>query len=126
MTKQCIKLKLTSWLSKVSNVFSSPEPVPQGPTKLDLAMAKLAEQSNKLAELTEEWKAMSERHQRERDNTLTIQDLLDEEARLGNELIALRAKIRQRRLPEAPSCFGLDDCSTQALSTCAHRMDCGS
>lgn len=123
---QCIRRKLISWRTRANSVFSLQEPVPQGPSPLQIALAKLAEQSSELGRLADKWKAMDEQHKREREDALTIQDLLDDEARLSNELLAVRTMIRQRRLPQAPSCFGLDDCSTQALSTCPYRMDCGS
>lgn len=64
----------------------------------------------------------------------TIQELLDKEAKLSNqgkgdtvERQQLLTAIRVMR-PEQyrPVCFGEDDCSTNMLSRCAWRMDCGS
>lgn len=63
-----------------------------------------------------------------------MQDLLNKEARLSNagkgdsvERQETLTLIRlQRDEAYRPSCFGEDDCSTQMLSTCPWRMDCGS
>lgn len=63
-----------------------------------------------------------------------MQDLLNKEARLSNagkgdsvERQEILTLIRlQRNEAYRPSCFGEDDCSTQMLSTCPWRMDCGS
>lgn len=63
-----------------------------------------------------------------------MQDLLNKEARLSNagkgdsaERQEILTLIRlQRDEAYRPSCFGEDDCSTQMLSTCPWRMDCGS
>lgn len=63
-----------------------------------------------------------------------MQAMLNKEARLSNagkgesdDRQKLLTMIRMKR-DEAnrPSCFGHDDCSTQMLSTCPWRMDCGS
>lgn len=57
-----------------------------------------------------------------------IQDLLDEEARLknsGQDATAVEKLIRELRGTKPPVCFGEDDCSTECLSTCPWRMDCG-
>lgn len=68
-----------------------------------------------------------------------IQELLDQEAKLGNECHEMRklvdakyveireitAKIRELRGNKAPPCFGEDDCSTMMLSVCPWRFDCG-
>jgi hypothetical protein len=63
----------------------------------------------------------------------TMQDMLNKEARLSNagngdsqERQELLTMIRLKRDEQyRPSCFGHDDCSTQMLSTCPWRMDCG-
>ena len=62
----------------------------------------------------------------------TLQDLLDQEARLSNEghgesdfrKIVLE-EIKVRRGTVAPSCWGHDDCSTNMLMRCPWRIDCG-
>jgi hypothetical protein len=61
-----------------------------------------------------------------------IQDLLNQEAILSNagrgnspERQQLLTVISLKREGPAPYCFGDDDCSTLALSTCPWRMDCG-
>ena len=64
----------------------------------------------------------------------SIQDLLNEEAKLGNagkgasvERQELLTMIRLKRDEQyRPYCFGQDDCSTTMLSQCPWRMDCGS
>ena len=62
----------------------------------------------------------------------TIQDLLNEEARLGNsgqgdsvERMKLHTIIRLKREAPPPVCFGEDDCGTAMLARCPWRMDCG-
>lgn len=64
----------------------------------------------------------------------SLQDLLDKEANLSNsgkgdsaERQEILTMIRLKR-NEAyrPVCFGEDDCSTNMLSRCPWRMDCGS
>lgn len=63
----------------------------------------------------------------------TIQELLNQEAKLSNQGMGkdhsfrkiVLEEIRQRRGTEAPVCFGEDDCSTNMLSQCPWRMDCG-
>lgn len=62
---------------------------------------------------------------------INLQDLLNQEARLSNagqgdseERQKILTVIRLKRgVP--PVCFGEDDCSTNALSQCPWRMDCG-
>jgi hypothetical protein len=61
-----------------------------------------------------------------------LQNLLDEEAWLSNkglgdseERMQLHTMIRLKRGSESPWCFGQDDCSTNTLSQCPWRMDCG-
>jgi hypothetical protein len=62
-----------------------------------------------------------------------LQDLLNQEAQLGNEgLVAthpfrmiIHEEIKQLRGTEKPWCFGEDDCSTSMLSTCPWRQECG-
>lgn len=58
-----------------------------------------------------------------------IQDLLDAEATLKNsdkDATSVVIRIRELRGDKAPVCFGEDDCSTEILSRCPWRMDCGS
>jgi hypothetical protein len=65
---------------------------------------------------------------------MTLQDMLNKEARLSNagkgdceERQQLLTMIRLTRdESNRPFCFGEDDCSTQMLSMCPWRMDCGS
>ena len=62
-----------------------------------------------------------------------IQELLDLEARLGNEgmnkshpfFVIVVEEIKQLRGTEQPACFGYDDCSTSILVQCPWRLDCG-
>lgn len=64
----------------------------------------------------------------------TIQELLDREATLSNkglgasperqQLLTTIRLMRDERY--RPVCFGEDDCSTNMLSQCPWRMDCGS
>jgi len=62
-----------------------------------------------------------------------LQDLLDQEATLANtgcgqseERRVIHTLIRLKRDDTwRPICFGDDDCSTQMLSTCPWRIDCG-
>lgn len=63
----------------------------------------------------------------------TIQELLDQEARLSNEghgnsdfRKIILEEIKVRRGEHAPSCWGEDDCSTMTLMRCPWRIDCGS
>lgn len=63
----------------------------------------------------------------------TLQDLLNKEAQLSNdgkgdsperlEIINIIRKKRDKLF--MPLCFGQDDCSTNMLSKCPWRMDCG-
>ncbi len=64
----------------------------------------------------------------------TIQELLDKEATLSNQGFG-EGEERQQTLTMIrlmrdeqyrPVCFGEDDCSTNMLSRCPWRMDCGS
>ena len=55
-----------------------------------------------------------------------LQELLDRQAKLSNELYEVENEIRRLRGTTPPGCWGEDDCSTQALSVCAWRIDCGS
>ena len=65
--------------------------------------------------------------------TSDLQDLLDQEANLANsglgeseERKQLHTVIRLTRDERyRPHCFGEDDCSTNMLSRCPWRMDCG-
>jgi hypothetical protein len=64
----------------------------------------------------------------------TIQELLDKEATLSNQGLGASQERQQlltairlmRNEQYRPVCFGDDDCSTNMLSRCAWRMDCGS
>lgn len=64
----------------------------------------------------------------------SIQDLLNEECKMSNNGMGkehpfrkiILEEIRQRRGNAQPACFGEDDCSTNMLSQCPWRMDCGS
>lgn len=63
----------------------------------------------------------------------TIQELLDQEARISNEghgksefRMIILEEIKARRGNDAPSCWGEDDCSTMTLVRCPWRIDCGS
>lgn len=64
----------------------------------------------------------------------TIQELLNEEAKMSNNGMdkehpfrkIILEEIRVRRGETQPGCFGEDDCSTNMLSRCPWRMDCGS
>ena len=63
---------------------------------------------------------------------MKLQDLLNKEAKLSNagkgdspERQVLLTMIRLKREAPPPPCFGEDDCSTQMLSMCPWRMDCG-
>lgn len=54
-----------------------------------------------------------------------IQELLNKEARLGNEQYEIHQKIIMLRGKEAPVCWGEDDCSTMIMVQCPWRIDCG-
>jgi hypothetical protein len=61
-----------------------------------------------------------------------LQDLLDQEAQLSNagkgkseERQKILTLIRLKRKAPPPVCFGEDDCSSNILSVCPWRMDCG-
>jgi len=54
-----------------------------------------------------------------------MQTLLNAEAELGNTRAMIVRQIIDIRGSIPPHCYGEDDCSTQALSTCPWRMDCG-
>lgn len=65
-------------------------------------------------------------------NNADMQTLLDVEAQLSNkfgddakEQIELIEKVIRNNRGECPTCFGQDDCSTQFLSMCPWRFDCG-
>lgn len=55
-----------------------------------------------------------------------IQELLDKEAKLSNRRYYILKQIKAMRGEDPPHCWGLDDCSTQVLSTCPWRNDCDS
>lgn len=55
----------------------------------------------------------------------SLQELLDESARLSNELYKVNQEIKERRGDNPPVCWGEDDCSALILSTCPWRVDCG-
>ena len=54
-----------------------------------------------------------------------LQELLDESARLGNAKYLVDEEIKKRRGNTPPPCWGEDDCSTEILSRCPWRIDCG-
>lgn len=54
-----------------------------------------------------------------------IQDLLDLSARLGNEKLAIDARIKELRGDNPPPCWGQDDCGVYILARCPWRIDCG-
>lgn len=65
------------------------------------------------------------------DHAGKIQDLLDEEAQLGNdkkyeERKPILVLIKLMRGPAPRPCWGEDDCSTMILMTCPWRIDCSS
>lgn len=55
----------------------------------------------------------------------TLQELLDESARLSNAKYLIDEEIKKRRGTNHPPCWGSDDCSTIMLMTCPWRIDCG-
>jgi hypothetical protein len=55
-----------------------------------------------------------------------IQALLDKEASLANRRELVHKQIVVLRGTEPPACWGMDDCSTQIMSTCPWRIDCDS
>lgn len=55
----------------------------------------------------------------------TLQELLDESARLSNAKYLVDEEIKKRRGTNHPPCWGSDDCSTLMLMTCPWRIDCG-
>lgn len=62
---------------------------------------------------------------------LNLQDLLNKEARLGNqiyhlskELDEVRSQIIQIRPSIPPICFGNNDCGTLMLVKCPFRWEC--
>jgi len=56
----------------------------------------------------------------------TVQELLDKEANLANRRYHILQQIKAERGTEPPRCWGMDDCSTQIMSTCPWRIDCDS
>ncbi len=54
-----------------------------------------------------------------------LQMLLDRAVYHSNKAFAIEQEIRKQRGDKAPVCFGQDDCSTETLSHCPWRMDCG-
>ena len=63
----------------------------------------------------------------------TIQELLNKEAQMSNSgqgdsdfRKIIHEEIKSRRGHDAPVCWGQDDCSTNMLSQCPWRIDCGS
>jgi hypothetical protein len=63
----------------------------------------------------------------------TLQELLNKEAQLSNagkgdsqerQDILKNIRIIRKNMHQ-PLCFGQDDCSTNMLSVCPWRMDCG-
>jgi hypothetical protein len=57
--------------------------------------------------------------------TDNIQELLDEEARLGNLRYDIHKQLKLLRGDNPPVCWGEDDCSTMILMRCPWRIDCG-
>ena len=64
--------------------------------------------------------------------TTYIQELLDKEANMANSgqqdsdfRKIILEEIKSLRGHDAPVCFGEDDCSTNMLSRCPWRNDCG-
>ena len=62
---------------------------------------------------------------------MTLQDFLDQEARLANSGYAnsyqrkvAHEEIKKLRGDEPPPCWGEDDCSTTMLMHCPWRIDC--
>ena len=55
----------------------------------------------------------------------TLQELLDESARLSNAKYLVDEEIKKRRGESSPPCWKHDDCSTLMLMTCPWRIDCG-
>lgn len=55
----------------------------------------------------------------------SLQELLDESARLSNAKDLVDQEIKRRRGNTPPVCWGEDDCSVVILSTCPWRIDCG-
>jgi hypothetical protein len=63
----------------------------------------------------------------------TVQELLNEEAKMSNKGMdknhpfrkIILEEIKQRRGTVPPACYGEDDCSTNILSMCPWRTDCG-
>jgi hypothetical protein len=54
-----------------------------------------------------------------------IQELLNKEANLANRRDLVHKQIKVMRGTEPPACWGFDDCSTNILSQCPWRIDCG-
>ena len=54
-----------------------------------------------------------------------LQHLLDAEANAANARYHIHQVIKQMRGSEPPPCWGEDDCSTEILSRCPWRIDCG-
>lgn len=55
-----------------------------------------------------------------------VQELLEKEASLGNRQYHVIKQIKALRGETPRDCWGLDDCSTEILSRCPWRVDCGS
>ena len=54
------------------------------------------------------------------------QELLNQEASLGNLRDAVHREIKILRGTQPPRCWGNDDCSTNIMSQCPWRIDCDS
>ena len=54
-----------------------------------------------------------------------LQRLLNIEAQLSNLRDEVVELIKQKRGSTPPPCWGEDDCSTEFLSRCPWRVDCG-
>ena len=57
--------------------------------------------------------------------TTPLQHLLNAEAVLANARYDIHQKIIEMRGDAPPVCHGEDDCSTNILSMCPWRIDCG-
>jgi hypothetical protein len=54
-----------------------------------------------------------------------IQELLNKEANLANRRDLVHKQIKVMRGTKPPHCWGFDDCSTNIMSQCSWRIDCG-
>ena len=54
-----------------------------------------------------------------------LQQILDAEAKASDAHYYIKKVIKELRGDEPPVCWGEDDCSTEILSRCPWRIDCG-